>query len=51
MKLPQNKLLSLEDLNEEQFNAEIEKGMADLSSGNVVPAEKVFNRMSKDYGL
>ena len=51
VKLPQNKLLSLEDLNEEQFNAEIEKGMADLSSGNVVPVEKVFNRMSKDYGL
>jgi len=51
VKLPQNKPLSVVDLSDEQFNAEIEKGMADLSSGNVAPAEKVFNRMSKDYGL
>lgn len=42
IKLPQDKPLSVEDLNDEQFNAEIEKGMADLDSGRVVPAEKVF---------
>lgn len=51
MKLPQNKPLSVEELSEEQFNAEIEKGLADLNGGKVVPAEKVFDRMSKDYRL
>ena len=30
MKLPQNKPLSVEELGEERFNAEIGKGMADL---------------------
>lgn len=51
MKLPQNKPLSVEELGEARFNAEIEKGMADLKSGKVVPAEKVSDKMSKDYGL
>lgn len=51
MKLPQNKPLSVKELSAERVNAEIEKGMADLKSGNVVSAEKVSERMSKDYGL
>ncbi|WKV08435.1 hypothetical protein Q2T46_12985 [Thermoanaerobacterium sp. CMT5567-10] len=51
MKLSQNKHLSYEELGEEWFNAEIERGMTDLKSGNAIPAEKVSDRMSKDYGL
>ncbi|MFZ5640614.1 type II toxin-antitoxin system RelB/DinJ family antitoxin [Desulfurispora thermophila] len=51
LKLPQNKPLSIEELGEEQFYEEIEKGMADLNSGKVVPAQKIFDRISKDYGL
>ena len=51
MKLPQNKPLSVEQLNEKRFNAEIEKGMADLKSGKVISAEQVSDRMSKNYGL
>ena len=51
MKLPQNKPLSIEELSDEQFNVEIEKGMDDLNNGKVVSAESVFDRISKDYGL
>lgn len=51
IKLPQNKPLSVEELSETGFNAEIEKGMDDLKSGKVVPAEEVSDRMSKDYGI
>ena len=51
IKLPKNKPLLIEELSEQQFNAKIEEGMADLNSGKVVSAEKVFARLSKDYGL
>ena len=51
MKLPQNKPLSVEQLSEERFNAEIEKGMADFKIGKVISAEQVSDRMSKYYGL
>ena len=51
MKLPQNKPLSVEQLSEERFNAESEKGMADFKIGKVISAEQVSDRMSKKYGL
>ena len=51
MKLPQNQPLSVEQLSEERFNAEIEKGMADFKIGKVISAEQVSDRMSKNYGL
>ncbi|MTI96912.1 MAG: type II toxin-antitoxin system RelB/DinJ family antitoxin [Firmicutes bacterium] len=51
VKLPQNKPLSIDSLSEEQLNAEIEKGLADLASGRVVSAENVAERMKKDYGV
>lgn len=51
MKLPQKKPLSVEQLSEERFNAEIEKGMADFKIGKVISAEQVSDRMSKNYGL
>jgi len=51
IKLSQNKPLSVEELGEDRFNTEIEKGMTDLKSGRVVPAEMVFDNMLKDYGL
>ncbi len=46
-----NKSLFLSDLNEEQFNNEIEKGLADLISGNVVSAKAVADKMHRDYGV
>lgn len=51
MKLPQSKPLSVGTLTEEQFNAEIEKGLADLASGKVVSADSVSDRMRRDYGV
>lgn len=51
IKLPQNKPLDTSSLNEEQFNAEIEKGFTDLTAGRVVPAESVADRMRRDYGV
>ncbi|MEN6326753.1 MAG: type II toxin-antitoxin system RelB/DinJ family antitoxin [Syntrophomonas sp.] len=51
LKLPQNKPLSVSTLTEEQFNSEIEKGLADLTAGRVVSAESVTDRMRQDYGI
>lgn len=51
MKLPQNKPLSIGMLSEEQFNAEIEKGLADLTTGKVVSADSIADRMHRDYGV
>jgi len=51
MKLPQNRPLSIGGLTDEQFNAEIEKGLADLTAGKVVSAESVADRMQRDYGV
>ena len=41
LKLPQSKPLSMGTLTEEQFNAELEKGLADLTAGKVDSAEDV----------
>ncbi|MFA5384824.1 MAG: type II toxin-antitoxin system RelB/DinJ family antitoxin [Eubacteriales bacterium] len=49
LKLPQSKPLSVSTLTEEQFNAEIEKGLADLTAGRVVSAENVADRIRRDY--
>ena len=51
LKLPQSKPLSVGTLTEEQFNAEIEKGLADLTAGRVVSAENVAERMRLDYRI
>ncbi len=51
LKLPQSKPLSVGTLTEEQFNAEIEKGLADLTAGRVVSAENVTERMRQDYRI
>lgn len=50
-KLPQSKPLSVSMLTEEQFNAEVEKGLADVTAGRVVSAESVADRMRQDYGI
>jgi DNA-damage-inducible protein J len=51
MKLPQTKPTSIGSLTEVQFNAEIEKGLADLSAGKVVAAENVAAYLHRDYGV
>jgi len=51
IKLPQNKPLAIGALGEEQFNAEIEKGLADLATGKVVSADRVAERMQREEGV
>ncbi|MEA4923807.1 MAG: type II toxin-antitoxin system RelB/DinJ family antitoxin [Syntrophomonadaceae bacterium] len=51
LKLPQIKPLSVGTLTEEQFNAEIEKGLADLTAGKVTSAENVADRMRQNYKI
>lgn len=51
MKLPQNTPLTFGALSEYEFSAEIEKGLADVVAGKLVPADKVAERMQRDYGL
>ena len=50
VKIKQNKPLALEDLTREEFNNEIEKGFNDLKAGRVLSAEKVAERITKEYG-
>lgn len=51
LKLPQSKPLSVSTLTDEQFNSEIEKGLADLTAGRVVSAESVTDRMRQGYDI
>lgn len=51
LKLPQSKPLAAGTLTEEQFNAEIEKGLADLTTGKIISAENVADRMRQDYRI
>jgi len=38
-------------LTEDDFNAEIEKGINDLSNGNVISVKSVLERMNREYGV
>lgn len=51
IRLPQRKPLSIGVLSQEEFNAEIEKGLAELTTGKVVSADSVANSMYHDYGI
>jgi len=51
MKLPQSKPVAYASLTEEQFNAEIEKGLSDLGYGKVISAQNVAEKINQDYGI
>ena len=51
MKLPQQRPVALGSLSEAEFNAEIEKGFADMESGRARPAAEVFADLERDYGI
>ncbi|MBS3975355.1 MAG: type II toxin-antitoxin system RelB/DinJ family antitoxin [Syntrophomonadaceae bacterium] len=51
IKLSQSVPLIAGNLSEEQFNAEIERGLADLAAGRVASADSVADRMRRDYGV
>jgi len=51
MVLPQNQPTAFGSLTPEQFDTEIEKGLAELKNGKVVSAEGVAEKMRQDYGV
>ena len=51
MKLPANLPLYAGSLSDEQFDAEIEKGLTDIYAGSIISSESVEDRMRRDYGI
>ncbi len=51
MKLPAREPLDMSRMTKAQFDAEIEKGFAEMESGNLTSAEAVAARMRRDYDL
>lgn len=51
MKLPQEAPLAYASLTKEQFDMEIEKGMANIREGRVYSADDVEAEMKRDYGI
>jgi len=51
IKLPQQKPVALGSLNEAAFNAEMEKGFADMAAGRMRPAADVFADLHRDYDV
>ncbi len=49
MKLPQNSVPDIRTMTDEQLNAELEKGFADLQAGKTRPAEAVFDELRKEF--
>lgn len=51
MRLPQAALLNYGSLTKEQFDAEMEKGMADVKAGRVYSADTIEAEMRRDFGV
>ena len=51
MKLPAARPLDVSTMTDEQLNAELEKGFADIAAGRTRPAKQVFDGIRRDYGV
>lgn len=51
IKLPKTTLLNYGSLTREQFDAEMEKGMADVKAGRVYSADIIEAEMRRDFGV
>ena len=51
VKLPAPLLLDMIALSDEELDAELEKGYADMLEGRTKPVRKVFEDIRKDYGI
>lgn len=51
MKLPEKQPLAYGSLTKQQFNAEIEKGMADIAAGRLISAADVRAKMRETYSV
>ncbi|MEG0345866.1 MAG: type II toxin-antitoxin system RelB/DinJ family antitoxin [Erysipelotrichaceae bacterium] len=51
VKMPSAIPLDMSSLSEEQMNAELEKGYADMKAGRTKSAKKAFEDIRKDYNV
>lgn len=51
MKLPASTPLSISTLSKDQFDVEMQKGMDDISEGNLISISSVEDEMRKLYGI
>jgi len=51
VKLPANRPVDISVLSEDELNAELEKGYADMTAGRTREAKSVFDEIRRDYGL
>lgn len=51
VKLGYNKPLDISSMSEDTLNAELEKGYQSILSGNVKPADEVFESLHKEFNL
>ena len=51
VKLPANRPVDISKLSNEQMNAELEKGYADIAAGHTKVAKSVFGDIRRDYGV
>ena len=51
VKLPENRLLDINTLTEEQLSAQLQIGYDDVIAGRSKPAGEVFDAIRRDYGI
>ena len=51
VKLPAAGPLDVSTMTDEQLNAELEKGFADIAAGRARPVKQVFDDIRRDYGV
>ena len=51
VKLPAPRPVDISTLSEEELNAELEKGFADIEAGRTKEAKSVFDDLRRDYGV
>lgn len=51
VKIPSAKPVDMTFITDEQLNAELEKGYADMNAGRTKPVGEVFESIRKDYNL
>ena len=51
LKLPQEKMMDMSKLTEQELDGELDKGYQDVLTGRTKPAGEVFDAIRKDYGI
>lgn len=51
VKMPNRRPMDVSELSGEAFDAEVEKGLADIKAGRTKSAKAAFEDLRKDYGL